>query len=491
MIEKIRQKLLAFIESDKDVPLLAGFSVGIYMLLFYYSRNFALANSWNQLLFFTAYYMAMPMAVFFVAYKAAKWLKLANYKKNVLFVGIIAFTGFFLIQFNSIGVSKKLVFGVVLIIALLLSFKVKKYYKLLILMLFLMSLFNIAPLLYIAQTAVTASSEWKKQPDAIEGVTFGSKPNIYYIQPDGYTSFSNLADNKYYNFDDSSYTAFLKQQGFTIYNDYRSNYPSTLLSNSATFSMKHHYVEKNVDEYAARGIIMNDNPVLRILKNNGYATNFITENPYLLMNRPQVGYDYTNIKLDEIPYLKDGFGTEKNVATDLKSQIDKNKKSGNFYFVEKFTPGHINVFKAYSKGKDAEKALYIAHIKKANSWLKDVIAYIEAKDPSAIVIIGADHGGFAGFDYTHQSYEKTSDQDLIRSIFGAHLAIKWNDAASSEYDKELKTGVNLFRTVFSYLAKDKKYLTHMQENSSYMPLTSPQGLYRYISGDDKVVFEKK
>lgn len=490
MLEKIRQKLLDFVESDKDVPILAGFSVGFYMILFYYSKNFALANSWQQLLFFTAYYIAVPVLVFYAGYKILSVLKLQVYRRNMLFVGIISFFTFFFLQLNRIGFSKKIFFAGVIIIACLLSIRFKKYYKLFVLLLFLMAFFNVGPLLTIAEVAISASDEWKKQPDAIESIVFKKQPNIYYIQPDGYTNFSNIESNTYYNFDVSTFKGYLRDNGFVTYDNYRSNYPSTLLSNSATFSMKHHYITDDINSYAARDVIMRDNPVLHILKQNGYKTSFISENPYLVMNRVTPAYDFSNIKSSDIPFLKDGFGTVRDVAAELKKQIAVNSKTGNFYFVEKFTPGHIQVFATAGSNKEKERIRYRSNIQKANVWLEDIVNYITFNDPSAIIIIGADHGGFAGFEYTLQCYTKTNDAALIKSMFGAQLSIKWNDLQAKEYDANLKTGVNLFRTVFAFLAEDKSYLEHLQENSSYTELKKPKGYYRYISGDDKVVFEK-
>lgn len=492
MIEKIREKLLAFIESDKDVPLLAGFSVGFYMLLFYYSKNFALANSWQQFLFFTGYYVVLPMLSMFFAYKVMSWLKLGVFKKNMLFAGIISFFSFYFLQVNSTGgFSKKALFIGIVILACLISIRLKKYYKLLVVLLFLMSLFNVKPLFSVGWIFVSASQEWKKQPDDIENVKFKKTPNIYYLQPDGYTSFDNLKNNKYYHTDNTDYLTFLKNNDFVTYNDYRSNYYSTLLSNSATFSMKHHYLEKSNNVYGAREVIMRDNSVLKVLKNNGYKTNFISESPYLLINRPELGYDYTNISFSELPYLKDGFSIKKDVTKSLKLAIQKNSKNGNFYFIEKFVPSHIAIYQRGSQGKAGEQQLYLERIDQANIWLKNVVGFITANDPSGIIIIGADHGGFSGFEYSGEVRKKTTDKDLIKSVFGAQLAIKWNDPLAKEYDDGLKSGVNLFRTMFSFLAEDKKYLAHLQENSSYMLLTEPEGFYRYINNDGNVVFEKQ
>ena len=94
----IRERILAFINSPKDVPLLAGFSVGWYMLLFYYAKNFSLANSVIQVSLFIAYYLLFPMFTMYIGYRLLKALKLETYTKHFLFVGVISFFSFFLIK---------------------------------------------------------------------------------------------------------------------------------------------------------------------------------------------------------------------------------------------------------------------------------------------------------------------------------------------------------------------------------------------------------
>jgi len=489
MIEKVRQKIMAFIESDKDVPLLAGFSVGFYMLLFYYSKNFALANSFHQILALSAYYVVMPVLVFFIGYKLSEKVRSGAFRRHFLFTGIPAFFLFFLFQINQVWLHKKIILAASLVVIVLLSFKFSRYYKLFIVLLFIMSVFNIKPLAGAAYKAIIASDEWKKLPDDIENITFKHRPNIYYIQPDGYASSYNLKHNPHYNFDNSEFEAFLKLNGFTLYADYRSNYPSTLLSNSATFSMKHHYIARDVEAFGARGIIMGNNPVLRILKNNGYHTSFITQNPYLIMNRPELGYDYSNIDYSDIPYIKDGFTVTRDVMADFKSHMDKQSNSGNFYFVQRFLPGHVAV---YDNGNSAEeeKQVYLDRLRQGNEFLQEIITYINENDPEGLIIIGADHGGFTGFSSTSETHTKIQDRALIYSLFGAHLSIKWNNPLAQEYDNELNTGVNLFRTVFSFLAEDKQYLDKLEEDSSYMPLKNPKGCFKYIDDKGNIVFEE-
>ena len=116
------------------------------------------------------------------------------------------------------------------------------------------------------------------------------------------------------------------------------------------------------------------------------------------------------------------------------------------------SPNHIEGFKANSEGIEKEREKYLDRLKETNVWLTETIAHITKKDPGALIIIGADHGGYVGYEYTIQAYKKTDNPILARSIFGAALAIKWNRPDYKEYDGKLISSVNLFRTVFSYLS---------------------------------------
>lgn len=128
-------------------------------------------------------------------------------------------------------------------------------------------------------------------------------------------------------------------------------------------------------------------------------------------------------------------------------------------------------------------------LKQSNDFLKEIVNFIIKNDPTGLIIIGADHGGYIGFSSMSDLHNKTRDESLIYSIFGAHLSVRWNSGLAKEYDKELKTNVNLFRTVFSVLAEEEKYLQHMEDNSSYMPLHNPKGKYKYIDSKGNIIFE--
>ena len=487
MIEKLRQRILHFINSPKDVPLLAGFSIGVYMFFYYYSQNYSLASSWQQLLYFLGYFILLPTLSLFAAYKVVGLTPLKNFRRNILFIGMIAFLAYYIIDAAWVLMPKKIVFAIVMLLGVIISYWLAKYYKLLVLLLLFLSLFNLYTLGGIIVLAESASKEWQKLPDTIDKAVFTKKPNIYYIQPDGYTNPQNFKSDLY-NYNNTAFENYLKQSGYKIYNGFRSNYYSTLLSNSSLFAMKHHYSQEDMDPYNAREVIISDNPVLRTLKANGYKTHFITERPYLIISRPKLGYDYCNFDYLTMPYFRDGWEAERDVLADLKNQVAVNKKSGNFYFLEKMIPGHIHN-NAPSLGVDGERAGYLERVGEANIWLTGVLDFIAKNDPDALVIVGADHGGFAGFEYMGQTENVLKDTKLIKSMYGAMLAIKWNDSGYKEYDSGLKSSVNLFRTVFAYLSQNKTYLDAYQKNESYIRTLRPEGVYKYINDKGEPVIE--
>ena len=66
-----------------------------------------------------------------------------------------------------------------------------------------------------------------------------------------------------------------------------------------------------------------------------------------------------------------------------------------------------------------------------------------------------------------------------------------NEVLNKLTDKRyIYSGVNLFRILFSYLGKEKKYLNNLQNDGSYISLKKPKGIYRYINDQGDIVFEK-
>ena len=135
---------------------------------------------------------------------------------------------------------------------------------------------------------------------------------------------------------------------------------------------------------------------------------------------------------------------------------------GNFFFIEQISPGHIPTLKSTSKGKEVERETYLKELKEAYSWLKSTISSIEENDNNAIIIIIADHGGFVGLEYTLESKIKQENEDLVKTVFTTACAIKWPNGNAPNYDSKLKSNVNLFRILFTYLSGNESYLKNLQ-----------------------------
>ncbi|PWK18216.1 hypothetical protein LX78_02125 [Xanthomarina spongicola] len=466
----------------------------MYPLLYYYNSNFTLVNSWSQLLFFIVTYLLIPTSVFLlltVIFKRVSGLnKFSKYVLPVL--NFIAFV--FLIIISTYGFKWK-VLAVSIIIAIFLAILLQKHFKKVIVFQLLMTLIVASKLVPDLYSHVTYSSKWMAISDTIENVEFKKKPNVYVIQPDGYASFSELKKNSY-NFDNSNFEQFLVDSGFKLYNDFRSNYTTTLSSNSSMFAMKHHYYNskksKSNELYNTRKTILGDNPVVSIFKNNNYKTFLLLDISYLLVNRSPILYDYCNIDYSEVPYLDRGFSINKDPLIDLEHVLESNKETNNFFFIERMLPMHITNDFSDSKGIEGERQIYLAQLKRANEWLTKTIQIISEKDRDGIIIIAADHGGFVGMESTQESTIKQTEDGLVTSVFSTALAIKWPENKAPDFDVKLKTNVNLFRTLFSYLAKDISYLDALEEDKSYIVIKegAPSGIYEVINENGEVVFNK-
>jgi len=418
---------------------------------------------------------------------------LTKYKKYIL--PILNFsTLVFLIIISVYGPKKKML-AVALLVASVLAITLYKHFNKILVFQLLMAgigLISLAPKLMIP---LQYSNAWMASTDDIDDVKFKKTPNVYIIQPDGYANFSELKKENY-NIDNFEFESFLKTNNFKLYPDFRSNYFSTLSSNSSMFAMNHHYYSnikgQTHEFYNSRKIVIGDNPVVSIFKENDYKTSLILEKPYLLVNRSKILYDYCNIDYSEVPFMARGFGNRKDTHSDLEKAIKNNTETNNFYFVEQISPGHISTFKRNSKGKEEERNSYIENLKQANLWLKEIIQTINKNDENALIVIVADHGGFVGLDYTLQTTTKLTDSTLVKSAFTSALAIKWPNNDVPSYDHKLKSNINLFRVIFTYLGENNSYLEHLKDDKSYFIIKdgAPKGVYEVIDNNGNVVFNK-
>ena len=474
-------------------PFVLGLAAGLYPILFYYSQNYYLINTGRHLLFFGALFLGAPIVLFILARFILKSKSEVFQERIFTFLSLSCF-GIFL-QLCLYARLQWLFTLVTLVIAFVVAKYLYRQLRRVVVLQFLMAGVALLFALPVLVNQLHYSETWMEQPDAIESVVFKKTPNIYLIQPDGYVSFSEL-DKGLYDIDNTAFEGFLKKKNFRSYPHARSNYSTTLTSNASLFGMKHHYYNFGYnfsERLDARRVILADNPVLGILKNNKYRTHYLTEWPYMLVNNSEMGYDYCNFSADEIPLMTQGFDAYKDVLPSLMSEIDKHQDQPRFFFIELFQPGHIATNKIESAGVAQEKLWWITKLKEANVKLEAVVQLIHEKDPDALVVILADHGGYVGLEYMRALLEKTQDRDELYSAFSALLAIKWPENNPPKFDAKLKTNVNLFRILMAYLGEDEAYLEHLQDDGSYHIVNrkAPKGVYKYIDAAGKIVFERQ
>lgn len=479
--------------NDKHYPALYAIGAGLYPIFFYYSNNFTLVNTLMHLGYFIIMFLVVPIVLFVVINWCSKLPVLIKWRKYILpFSNIFLFL--FLLKVCLYGDFQKKISLTILILSFVIAYFLHKEIKKIVVIQLLLAIIGMFTLVSTVINQNSKSKEWMVQPDNIAQVVFKKKPNVYYIQPDGYVNFSEL-NKGLYNIDNVKFEEFLKTNNFKYYNNFRSNYAFTLSSNSSSLMMKHHYY-KNVDEYREvlfdRDIVISKNTVLDVFKNNNYKTHFLTEMPYLLLSKPEMGFDACNINYDDISYIGRGFGEIKDILQPLTKYMEVEIEKPKFFFIQILAPGHITGQKAGSKGVEWEKSIWKKNLKRSNEMLTKTVAKIIKQDPEALIIITADHGGYVGMEYTLDAYTKTQDRDKIYSMFSSTLAIHWPNLDAPDYDSTLKTSVNLFRVVFSFLSQDNSYLSNLQSNSSYVILRKgvSKGVYEYIDENGNIILKK-
>ncbi|WP_397301399.1 hypothetical protein [Nonlabens ulvanivorans] len=485
----MKDKIISYLNNNKHYWWTVGLLPGMYAITYLYTNNYTLVNSWTQLLYLVLSMIIAPSALMILMSFVLK--NKSDRIKNVFYSSsLIILTAISLSLVIYLGWRWKALI-LVAIIAIIASWFLGKHYKKGVLILFLMCLLGILQLSFYLFTSIYTYENWIKESPFVN-IEFQIKPNIYYIQPDGYANKPSLTNDNYH-FDNSRFYSDMISKGFNFNHQYRSNYPSTLTSNATLFTGQHHFYDSenfNNELFNARQIIMGKNPVLETFKENGYRTTAILQHRYLLLNHPDIYYDRININENELSILPD-YQLDKDYFNDLKLAISTADNKPQFYFIEILEPGHITGLKAKNASAIKERNQYIDNLKSINTTLQDIVDYITSQDPEGIIIMAADHGGFVGYNYTGESYSYlTDDIALHQAIFGALLTIK-APAEFQSHQKKIKSSISLFPNLFNYLSQDSISQNKL-DNGSYQLIKSgtQSGIYRYYDENGIPVTEK-
>ena len=191
MITKLKRVVDSFLKSDKQFPVITAIASGLYPMLYCYSKNFSIVNSLDHFLFFIVAFLCIPIVVFKLVHWVSKFNSLKKYDKYILpFFNI--FTFLFLIKTIAYAGFDKKKTLLVILISIIFAVFFNKYLKKIVVFQYLLAFVSAISLTFIISKNLRISNEWQVQPDDIVKVEFKIKPNIYFIQPDGYVNFSEI-----------------------------------------------------------------------------------------------------------------------------------------------------------------------------------------------------------------------------------------------------------------------------------------------------------
>lgn len=339
------------------------------------------------------------------------------------------------------------------------------------------------------------------------------KRDIYYIITDRYAGQKALKDH--YNFDNSGFLSFLKENGFYIAEEARANYSKTFTSLASSLNIEYlDFLTKqypNTDDWSVVYPLIEDNKVQRFLKEAGYKFIYFGDwweptrkNKFAERNFNYYGsgiFDEFTSKLLETtlvyPLLKKDEDWISSVRNDHEFQFTKlaevSKEEGpKFVFAHILLPHDPYVYdqncnlveKEIKLGSDEEPQAYVNQLACTNTKLEALISEVlKNSNPDPIVVIQSDEGPFpqefkglvgGGIDWTALSKESLTTHMLILNAL--HLPEFKN---SQKFLRSTMTPVNTFRVIFNHyfgtnleILPDKSYIfARMERPYDFIDIT--------------------
>jgi hypothetical protein len=359
-----------------------------------------------------------------------------------------------------------------------------------------------------AATTEAAAEQNRLLSSPLSVVKFKSRPNIYLIVYDAYGN--RRLHSEVFNVDNTAIYQELTARQFKVLDTY-SNYWGTWETMLSIFLADHHYYElmAGVSDSRIGRSIMNgtaSNPVLSVLKSNGYKVQYIEATDYLVKDQGNLDYDYpggrepmfsglrifNNPFFDLLPFVKVAGAKPQtlegyvNTMTDvLFKRLDETSKGKApwFTYIHFPLPAHaMGPFRSLRSWED----VYRENTRKANSHMPPTIDRILEIDPDALIVIMGDHGSYRyseawkGAADPNEAFRKNGlDSNLLAvDYFGIMMAMR-SRGQCDELMYQNMTPANLMRVIFSCLSGDRKLLDGKVADISIFPDESvtPPGLY--------------
>ena len=319
-----------------------------------------------------------------------------------------------------------------------------------------------------------------------EQVKLERTPNVYFICLESYHGFGAMRE--LYGFDNAGFREFLGANGFVVAEDVLSNYSFTMTSLQSFFQMGHHYAAGafgNHDSLYARGFISGSgtyyNPVLRILKRNGYDVVYLLPSDYYY--RPGAGLVDYSLLDRSWPFaplkasLPRFIGREPDtIVPDYERRVAETiarwpRQRPTFFFAKLGAEHSAHDYDCRTD-REAFVARYVQTVARGNAAIEALCRQIVARDPHAVVVLAGDHGAQSykcrdrGFAATMRAGEIPADR-LVRDCHDVLLAIRWGtEPAPPAYP--YRSLANVMRFVFLQLGGGEALRGTAAADSAYL-----------------------
>lgn len=284
-----------------------------------------------------------------------------------------------------------------------------------------------------------------------ENVKLARTPNIYFFCLESYHGFAAMQE--LYGFDHWELHDFLGANGFTVAPETFANYWYTMASLQSFLQMGHHYAAGafgNHDSLYARGFVSGSrnyyNPVLNILKRNGYAVAYLLPSDYYY--RPGAGLVDMSLLPRSWPLAPLKVSLARFIGREPDTYVPEYERhvaealaawplgQPTFFFM-KLGAEHSAQIYDYRRDRAAFVARYRHLVAEADVQIEALCRQIIAKDPAGIIILAGDHGAqsykMAEWDFSTAVREGRLPADtLARDLHEVLLAIRWGTDLAPE-----------------------------------------------------------
>lgn len=323
-----------------------------------------------------------------------------------------------------------------------------------------------------------------------DAVRFRETPDIYCIVLESYQSRGWLED--FYGFGNDAFETALFEKGFVVNPDALANYYFTLQSLNSVFLMDHHYQLQeagNLDGRGCRAMMScaTYNPVLEILKANGYDIEYWLRMNYLYfperakkggISRMLVDRDNplrplaTLVWPHEIHVNEFGWGEYHDILLrDLPVEPGPRPR----FVLVKDGLTHQKT-EGYPPPRETWKPFYKGLFPNANEFVLSLVDKIVSANPDAVVLVFGDHGAY-GLSYGWWDFagddpdaffakEGIPPRDVARDNLSVLCAVRLGRTGEGLPSKSL---VNLFRDLFVRLSGSEALAATRVADDGYSP----------------------